>query len=267
MERQTQEELLASPDSVAITDAKKSLFEKINEWFGRFSLAQRVSVGVLVFSILVLPVAISTSQQAFRVRSFAAVPVTAPGSSNPTGPCTASFGSSCGYLRKQGCPDGIVSCAKSLSCDRDNNTSNGITFPDEGQTGRCVVSLPSPTSHITVTNPKPTGNITPTPINRAPVFSVLPKSTARVGDKYFSLVKGYDLDTSDTLSIISSGLPSGITLRNCVTSIVRSEPANRKYIGCELAGTLRSKEVVKYTLTLKDNRGKATVRPMVLVIN
>lgn len=104
----------------------------------------------------------------------------------------------------------------------------------------CACLKPSPT-------PIPIKKPTPTPTNSPPIITTTSLPIGSVKRFYSYKVSGNDGDISNNLTMYASGLPRGISLRNCYQSVVN----NKKTIFCTLSGipTNGGTFTIKFSLT------------------
>lgn len=104
--------------------------------------------------------------------------------------------------------------------------------------------------------------ITPFPITAAPINQPPVISTGNLVT-YFNgmLFEGYDLNTTDTLSMRVYGLPSGLTQGYCTQSI----QSGQKRIKCPVNGTINDSRTTFYlNVVLSDNKGGSVQKNITL---
>jgi parallel beta-helix repeat protein len=129
-----------------------------------------------------------------------------------------------------------------------------------GQTPTPTPISPSPTN-----NPTTTPTVTPkVTSNTNPKITTWYLPSGRVGKSYKASVTGFDIDTSDTLSITAGGLPAGLEIKNCITKY--STRNHRPEIGCQVIGTPTERFKSRVTFTIIDNNNGSSSKSYSLTV-
>lgn len=116
---------------------------------------------------------------------------------------------------------------------------------------------PSPSSM-----PSPIGSGVASPVPASLVISTGSLALGYVNRSYSTTVAGYSTNTSANLTMNATGLPPGITLNSCSTSIA----SGRKNIQCKLSGTTAKLGVFRVTVNLLANSTNRVSKTLTLSI-
>lgn len=122
-----------------------------------------------------------------------------------------------------------------------------------------IVSTPTPTISAT---PKPTPMPTPQTITK-PIFQTASLPHAKRGTSYSAKIVATDQTPSDTLSMVATGLPRGLTLGNCVQS---GSGFGGATLTCSISGFPARRGIYVPKFTVTDKLGNATTKSLRLSV-
>ncbi len=130
----------------------------------------------------------------------------------------------------------------------------GVYFGVASDDGSVITPTPSLTPTPTTTavpTPTPTIEPTPNPDNTAPVLRTRFLAGGSVGAEYSYTLTGYDYDLGDSLTMLSSGLPDGLSIEGCTNTSLGSQV--RAF--CDLTGVPTQAGSYQVTITIVDQAG------------
>jgi hypothetical protein len=143
----------------------------------------------------------------------------------------------------------------------------GVTLPVDGvydigafEYTTAPIPSPSPTpSSVPLPSASPA-----TVTNLPPTITSTGFSSGRVGRSYSATVVAQDPDLSDTLDVVISSLPSGLSQGSCSASV--SKRINKLEIKCSITGTPSQSGQFKVMVTVADKQGATDTKELDLSI-